>query len=221
MKVLLSSRKAKLAQRIEKLGMSVADFAYSEDERARSWEFHYYKGPYRFVCNQDRITFCPAQFAFEEDIRSYFCRFWLVAKASFYRWLEYVHREISSADPWKQLSDQALVVDDVPSAGPQNTPFTSRELPQIESTVNSIRNYIFSQNIASPRREAIDLQLSELIESSTRFGRKDWVALALGQILSLCVTAAFAPEQTKHVFMLLKAGLESLLHLEGLVPLPR
>ena len=159
MKVLLSSRKAQLARRIEKLGMHVADFSYFEDERANTWEFQYQKGPYRFAYHGERITFCPGGFTFEEDIKSFTCRFWLFAKTYFSSWLRYLHREISSGDPWKQLSDKAVMVDAVPSPQPfSNTRFTSAELSQIERTVNDIKSYISSQGIPSPERQnAIEL----------------------------------------------------------------
>ena len=50
-------------------------------------------------------------------------------------------------------------------------------------------------------------KLDEIKAASTRMGRKDWVNYVAGTITAVCITAAFAPDQTQRIFSSINTAL--------------
>ncbi len=83
-----------------------------------------------------------------------------------------------------------------------NSPFTSNELTQIESSVTNIKKELTQRNdIEAEQLELISRKLDEIQAASNRLGRKDWINYVTGTLTTLCIAAAFSPEVTKAIFV--------------------
>ncbi len=84
---------------------------------------------------------------------------------------------------------------------PNNTPFTSIELDKIAESIKRIRADVDKiQDVTPEQINIISRKLSDIQDSSQRFGRKDWINYVVGTLTNLCVAAAFAPETSKALF---------------------
>jgi len=54
--------------------------------------------------------------------------------------------------------------------------------------------------LTEPQTQAIREGFKELTQAATRFGKKDWIIFASGQLFNLMVAKAFAPTAAKDLF---------------------
>ncbi|MEW8355838.1 MAG: hypothetical protein AB2665_18705 [Candidatus Thiodiazotropha sp.] len=85
---------------------------------------------------------------------------------------------------------------------PNNSPFTSNELRQIEDSIEKAKlELAHNKEIEEKELEIISRKLDEIQSASNRLGRKDWINYVAGSMTSLAISAAFSPDTTKAVFI--------------------
>jgi hypothetical protein len=126
---------------------------------------------------------------------------WETLKQSFLTWLRSVKREQETPDLWSQLANEPALIAVVSSLPPGNEPLTATEQSRISDAVGEIRAYLKERETVDEQRwSAVDEKLDSIIDASQRLGRKDWVLLTIGSLVSIFVSGAFAPEQAAAYF---------------------
>jgi len=116
-------------------------------------------------------------------------------------WLKYLRREIQAPDLWATLAGGSTLSAVAASAQPgENSPFSPPELKRIEGSLAEIRAAVIaSHDISGDVLERIDANLTYLLESAERLGRKDWLNVAVSVVVNIIVTAAVPPETARHI----------------------
>lgn len=101
-----------------------------------------------------------------------------------------------------QVSPRSGFAAGAAEADPTNAPFDELELRRVAESVSQVKAELSRRKQAPP--EQLDLvfrKLDEIQIAAGRMGRKDWINYVAGALTSTCISAAFAPEVTKSVFL--------------------
>jgi hypothetical protein len=122
---------------------------------------------------------------------------WQTKVAQFDTWLRSVRREVDAPDLWAAVG-QERALSNAGSSGIDNTPFTPSEQRHIAEQLSELKQHVFvGQQFQAKQAEFIEVQFSYLKEASERMGRKDWLNVALGGLVSLIVGLALDPDKAK------------------------
>ena len=134
-------------------------------------------------------------------------------------WLDFVKFDLKTPDLWAELhrDDQLLfsaTSDDVTG----NTRFTPDEQNEIATRLQTLaedarRTY----SLSAAQVRVLDAKLSYLVNAARRLGRKDWLNVCAGVILTLIIGAVLPPSAPRDMFLGL---LRAIGHLYGLPDLP-
>ena len=101
-----------------------------------------------------------------------------------------------------QVSPRPGILAGAVDTNPDNAAFGPTELDQIAVSIRHVKNQLrIRDDITSEQLELITRKLDEIQEGAERMGRKDWINYVVGTLTTLCMSAAFAPEVTKAVFL--------------------
>ncbi len=101
-----------------------------------------------------------------------------------------------------QVSPRGGFIAGAVEVDPNNAPFDEIELRRVAESVSEVKKELSRRNQASP--EHLDLlfrKLDEIQNAAGRMGRKDWINYVAGALTSTCISAAFAPDVTKSIFL--------------------
>lgn len=94
-----------------------------------------------------------------------------------------------------------------------NAIFTVTEQAAISNELQEIKEYIKkTYSLSDKQMSFISERLDEAEKASQRIGRKDWLLLFSGTILTLILTDLITPDVAQHVFVM---ALHALRHLFG------
>jgi hypothetical protein len=122
-------------------------------------------------------------------------------------WLENVRRERSSPNLWAMLDEQReLLAASEPTGDTANTPFSPEEQRQIAAQLNEIKQLLVNNHGADPK--ALERRIEELEEFARRSGRREWLIMFFGTMLTWTLEGLIPPEG-------LRAGLAFAAHTLG------
>jgi hypothetical protein len=134
-------------------------------------------------------------------------------------WLKDVKRDLETPDLWAELQrDGRLLLDATSNDVTGNSPFTPDEQNDIAARLQALAEHarrIYSLSAAQMR--ILDAKLDYLVNAARRLGRKDWLNVCAGVILSYILGASLPPEATRGMFLGL---LRAIGHLYGFPDLP-
>lgn len=136
---------------------------------------------------------------------------WNVTLASAERWEKRVAKAAErekGSDLWKELKYGKGFFEGESGQDTSNTPFTGAEQAEISARIKQARDYVrTSGELKSEQIARIETRLDHIEEASTRIGRKDWLMMFNGGILSLVLADTITPQMAQHIFMLVVHGL--------------
>lgn len=144
------------------------------------------------------------------------CKTWGGLLERFNLWLDDLRREVETPDPWEQNENYETIVSVVPSLSAPNEPFSLAEQRGIWKALVAMQGTLLAATEGIEEQQAaIRAEIQNLKEATERMGRKDWVMLTIGTLVSLATAMTITPEATK-------AALNYLRHsITGFVPLLR
>jgi hypothetical protein len=136
----------------------------------------------------------------------------------FGEWVDEVRIETDAPDLWDDILQGNEFFSDAPRREGVNTPFTTAERAQIAAQLNEIRAYVKEACTLSIEQTArMEAAFDEAEKASSRMGRKDWLLLFGGTLLSL-VTSAIIPGSVVEQVLLMTA--QNIGHMFGFPPYP-
>lgn len=133
---------------------------------------------------------------------------WPVLLQNIREWARGIVLEANTPDLWEELRNMNNVFGGSHLEALGNTPFTSDELTQISRQLREIKNQIKeTYSFGEDQLELIDARFDEAEEASRRMGRKDWLLLFGGVLLTLIVSGILTPEAVQHVLLHIAHGI--------------
>lgn len=156
-----------------------------------------------YECKQ-RVGTDPAQVLTDSPVS------WAFALQNIARWAKVVIAWEGAPDLW-ELRHNWEFLSGQQSGDSANTPFTEEELEAISAQLAAIKESVKKIVKLTAEQEAkIDVRFDEAEKASKRIGRKDWVLLFGGSVLSLILGDAITPRIAGHIMTMAVHGLEHL-----------
>jgi hypothetical protein len=125
-------------------------------------------------------------------------------------WLRCLHRQLTAPDLWASIGQES-VLSTAASSTVDNQPFTATEQHLIATKLDEIKGHILeNQQFAADQAEFVEERFAYFKESSTRMGRKDWLNVLYGGLITVIVGVALAPDAAKSLLRLAAAAFQSL-----------
>ena len=103
---------------------------------------------------------------------------------------------MEAPDLWASVGQERALANAAASEGVDNKPFTPVERQIISASLNEIKATLLSMQQFDGRQAAIiDNQFKYLDEAGQRMGRKDWLMLSFGTIVTVIVALSLTQEQ--------------------------
>jgi hypothetical protein len=141
--------------------------------------------------------------------RSAQCTGWSELQAHVGAWAAEIREVSETPDLWAELRNAPKILAGGRQQGASNTPFTSAELAEISTRLDQANDVVRRENpdLTGKQLAAIQQTLAEVKEAATRVGRKDWVMMANGALLSLIVNDVVPAHVVQGVFSVLLTGI--------------
>jgi hypothetical protein len=155
---------------------------------------------YRFGAYTD--TFSPGESSriAIEDV-SYIREKWNQRLNIVGNWLAFLKRELEAPDLWAAILQEKRLLRITFESRIPNTQFTTDEKQYIARQLDEIRRQLItSHRLQSEQAESIEQGFNYIVESMNRFGKKDWLILAIGSLVSIAATSTLSPEITSDMF---------------------
>ena len=138
-----------------------------------------------------------------------------------YKWAADVKRKYVDPDYWAQLRRRRDFLAEAQRQDLVNTPFKPEEQAEIANQLQAIKDYVsLTYSLSAEQAERIDRRFGDIHDASRRLGRKDWLLLFGGAMLSLILSAVAPPEAVQHILTMAAQGLGHLFGGEPSRPLP-
>jgi hypothetical protein len=134
-------------------------------------------------------------------------------------WLGLVKLDLETPDVWAELHrDDQLLFSGTSDDVTENSRFTPDEQNEIATRLHTLaedarRTY----SLSAAQVRVLDAKLDYLVNAARRLGRKDWLNVCAGVILTLIIGAVLPPSAPRDMFLGL---LRAIGHLYGLPDLP-
>lgn len=152
---------------------------------------------------------------------------WESQQVFFNDWLDLLRQELNTPDIWSSVEQGKDLFAYHPTSNESNTPFTKEEQKTITNRLSELQfqllEFIESEGSTSAEnlksiRKIVKEQFDYLSDAASRISRVDWKNLALNSIVTIVVTAAFAPDARQVIFQFLMAAFRELLRSQNLLP---
>jgi len=104
---------------------------------------------------------------------------------AFANWADESRYVAETADFWAELKRAPEILAAAQAAEASNAPFTPAEQADISRRLDEIKEFVRKKfELTSEQLSAIDERLDDIKEASERLGRKDWLMLFYGGLVS-------------------------------------
>lgn len=134
-------------------------------------------------------------------------------------WMESIKKDINEPDLWANLPETSDSLWQSTVSEYENSRFTNDEHTIIVQGVQKIREFVIEFGIANNEIKLLDNKLDYLVESSKKLGRKDWILVAWGTLLSVITSLALDSNSAKTIFEIAGKAFNDLY--QGMLLLPQ
>ena len=129
-------------------------------------------------------------------------------------WLAAISNEISSKDPWDELTKYQIPENVELSKEVLNTSFNTRERDQLVNGIRDVQKYL-NQHIkqTSEQSEYVRERLDYLVESLDNLGRRNWYDICVSVLMHISMNLVLTPQNILAVWNILRESLQGIIHL--------
>ena len=111
-------------------------------------------------------------------------------------WTNRLKAEIDAPDLWTILAQERKLIDTTSHLGTDNSQFTAEEQVRVAVSLNEIKQYLFKiENLSQAHKELLESQYEYLKDASTRMGRKDFLNILIGVLVTQVLTCGIITEK--------------------------
>lgn len=131
-------------------------------------------------------------------------------------WAEEVAYEIDTPDRWTELQQVPEVMAAAQSADASNAHFSAREQAEIWRRLDLVKRLVRQRfDLTDEQLATIDQRLDDAREACGRLGRKDWIMLFYGAVISTAMTDAVPPHVIQTVLTTVLLGISHIFGFGG------
>jgi hypothetical protein len=135
-------------------------------------------------------------------------------------WAAEVRCEMDTPDLWAELTRVPQVLAASQATDASNAPFTPDEQSEIARRLDEIKKFVRERfELTDEQLAVIDQRLDDAEEASKRLGRKDWVAMFYGAVMSTFMTDAVPPNVIQTVLITVVHGIAHIFGFGGPPPI--
>jgi hypothetical protein len=124
------------------------------------------------------------------------------------RWAGDVKRDLDTPDLWADLRRRQVLLTSAGYEAIGNTPFTPDEQLEVAAQLLEIKVYVkATSSLTSEQTLLVEAWFNEAEAATRRLGRKDWLLLFLGVVLSSAVAGVVPPDAVHHLLTMVSHAL--------------
>jgi hypothetical protein len=145
---------------------------------------------------------------------------WAELMARLRAWLDEVRYETDTPDLWAELRRVPQVLAASQAADASNAPFTPTEQSEISRRLDEIKKLVRERfDLTDEQLAVIDRRLDDADEASERLGRKDWLLMFYGAVMSTFIAGAVPPAVIQIVLTTVMHGIAHIFGFGGPPPI--
>jgi hypothetical protein len=145
---------------------------------------------------------------------------WEQLMESLVAWAQEITYEAETPDLWAELQQVPEIMATAQAADASNAPFTPAEQAEISNRLDEIKQLVREQfELTDEQLAAIDQRLDDAEEASKRLGRKDWLLIFYGGLVSTFMTDAVPPSVIQTVLTTVVHGIAHIFGIGGPPPI--
>lgn len=146
---------------------------------------------------------------------------WTVVPNKIQAWAAEVKRDSDTPDLWAQLRQERELFQGSRIEAINNTPFTQSEQAQVVAVLREIKLRVeTSHHLSADEMDVIGARFDHLEAASKHMGRKDWLLIFLGTLVTLVIGDLLPAQLVQHMLALAVQSLGYVLGGGGLPGLP-
>lgn len=211
MLALLTSQKNDLFRLIQDLKFSPSEFSWGEvasSDFRTSPALHHVPTGFNFIIHEGENSYGERGFSIsyspgEEHATEYHdAGKWTTVVRTFAEWLANVRRETEVPDLWEGLTREHQIIQDADEQPSDNLPFTDEELPRVQKALADIKTYILkTHKLSETQTKRIEARFDYLEKKADSFGRKDWLNIVIGVLLTIGLDHLRNGDSTRDLFL--------------------
>jgi hypothetical protein len=202
------TQKNALLDVIEKRGLRPAEFNLTVEKYGITYIRHQASDSFFSLASTDGVNYQGETKIGAYGPHQYGQAFWaVILNDLFPTWAYNLKIEIQTPDMWRELRNSVAFLGEI-TEDVANTPFADAEVQEISTQLNEIKLYIIESRALSEEQTAkLEARFDEAEQASRRMGRKDWILLFGGTLLTLVLSAVVPPEIIVHIISMTADGL--------------
>jgi hypothetical protein len=134
---------------------------------------------------------------------------WPHQRTAVAEWAARLRAEVETPDPDARFFSAANLIQEGEQRYADNAPFGEAEYRDIVRRLETIRAYLLVQaGEDEEARRVTDAKIDHLVAAARTQGRRDWLFLAMGTLLTEIVSYALASDGVRHLFEVLVRGVQ-------------
>jgi hypothetical protein len=122
-------------------------------------------------------------------------------------WLEYLKREVTAPDLWGALRQEREIAELAAAPNLDERPFDDQEHAHIRRQLNELKLFVLAATqLQIEQRQFVEDRFKYFEESAQRLGRKDWLNLFLGGLLSIIIVLSLPSNTAGELFRMANAA---------------
>jgi hypothetical protein len=208
---LLTSQKNDLFRLIQNHKFSPSEFSWGEvtsSDFRTSPALLYGSTDFQFIIDDMTHSYGERGFSVRctpgQEYTSDYCELgsWVGVVKSFAEWLANVRRETEVPDLWEGLTNERQIIQDADEQPSNNLPFTDEELSRVQKALDDVKTYILkTHELSETQTKRIEARFDYLEEKAASFGRKDWLNLVIGVLLTIGLEQLRNGDSTRDLFL--------------------
>jgi hypothetical protein len=127
-------------------------------------------------------------------------------------WLSDVKWHVNTPDLWAELRRKRELLAAISDDAVENKPFTDGEQQQIAGQLQELKEYVGrTRSLPEPQMRLLDERLDYLVDAAKRVGRRDWLLMLAGVILTYVLAVELPPEAARDILDTLLRGIARIL----------
>ena len=125
-------------------------------------------------------------------------------------WLEYLKREITAPDIWATVRQERAIAELTAAPNLDERQFDSHERESIRRQLNEVKLFLLkTTQLQIDERQFVEDRFQYFEESAQRLGRKDWLNLFLGGLLSIVILLSLPSSTAGELFRMASIALHA------------